>query len=59
MFLLTRLGLVRDEYQQARGEEVEAEQHADGALCTHVTNTVAIRPQGYKSQPGAYTPPEV
>jgi acyl-coenzyme A thioesterase PaaI-like protein len=32
---------------------------ADGELCTHVTNTVAIRPKGYKSQNGAYTPPEV
>lgn len=31
---------------------------ADGLLCTHVTNTVAIRPRGYKSQAGAYTPPE-
>jgi len=30
---------------------------ADGELCTHVTNTVAIRPKGYKSQAGAYTPP--
>lgn len=30
---------------------------ADGVLCTHVTNTVAIRPKGYKSQNGAYTPP--
>ncbi len=31
----------------------------DGLLCTHVTNTVAIRPKGYKSQNGAYTPPKV
>ena len=31
---------------------------ADGVLCTHVTNTVAIRPKGYKSQNGAYTPPK-
>jgi len=29
----------------------------DGALCTRVSNTVAIRPKGYKSQDGAYTPP--
>jgi len=29
---------------------------ADGLLCTHVTNTVAIRPKGYRSQNGAYTP---
>lgn len=32
---------------------------ADGELCTHVTNTVAIRPPGYKSQHAAYTPPAV
>ena len=30
---------------------------ADGVLCTHVTNTVAIRPKGYLAQSGAYTPP--
>jgi acyl-coenzyme A thioesterase PaaI-like protein len=30
---------------------------ADGVLCTHVTNTVAIRPKGYKSHNGAYSPP--
>ena len=30
---------------------------ADGVLCTHVTNTVAIRPKGYLSQRGAYTAP--
>ena len=30
---------------------------ADGVVCTHVTNTVAIRPKGYKSQNGAYSPP--
>lgn len=29
---------------------------ADGVLCAHVTNTVAIRPKGYRSQNGAYTP---
>lgn len=28
---------------------------ADGVLCTHVTNTVAIRPMGYRDQHGAYT----
>ena len=28
---------------------------ADGVLCTHVTNTVAIRPKGYNAQKGAYT----
>jgi len=31
---------------------------ADGLLCTRVINTVAIRPKGYKSQHGAYTPPK-
>jgi hypothetical protein len=29
----------------------------DGTQCTHVRATVAIRPKGYKSQDGAYTPP--
>jgi len=27
----------------------------DGVLCTHVTNTVAIRPKGYRDQSAAYT----
>lgn len=31
--------------------------HANGLLCTHVTNTVAIRPKGYLAISGAYTPP--
>lgn len=31
---------------------------ADGTLCTHVVATVAIRPKGYRAQPGAYTPAE-
>jgi acyl-coenzyme A thioesterase PaaI-like protein len=30
---------------------------ADGVLCTHVTNTVAIRPKGYLSRNSAYTAP--
>lgn len=29
---------------------------ADGELCTAVQATVAIRPRGYRSQPGAYSP---
>ena len=28
----------------------------DGVLCTRVRNTVAIRPKGYKSRSGAYSP---
>jgi acyl-coenzyme A thioesterase PaaI-like protein len=28
----------------------------DGVLCTHITNTVAIRPKGYKAVQGAYSP---
>lgn len=31
---------------------------ADGLLCTQVTNTVAIRPRGYRAQAAAYIPPE-
>lgn len=31
---------------------------ADGMRCTHIHATVAIRPKGYKSQDGAYTPPD-
>lgn len=27
----------------------------DGTLCTEITNTVAIRPKGYKNQNGAYS----
>jgi len=30
---------------------------ADGLQCTRVRATVAIRPRGYRSQDGAYTPP--
>ncbi len=30
----------------------------DGTLCTHINATVAIRPRGYRAQPGAYTPTE-
>lgn len=29
---------------------------ADGSQCTLVRATVAIRPRGYRAQPGAYTP---
>ena len=31
---------------------------ADGTQCTHINATVAIRPKGYRAQPGAYTPAE-
>lgn len=30
----------------------------DGVLCSVITNTVAIRPKGYRSQQGAYIAPE-
>jgi len=29
---------------------------ADGVMCTRIRNTVAIRPKGYKSRSGAYSP---
>lgn len=29
---------------------------ADGTQCTHINATVALRPRGYRAQPGAYAP---
>lgn len=63
------LRFVFDPAQEARIREELREQgrstpvfeygyyRADGVLCTLIRATVAIRPQGYRSQQGAYTPP--
>jgi acyl-coenzyme A thioesterase PaaI-like protein len=49
---------IRDELQTAGRSTPSFEYayyRADGALCTQITATVAIRPKGYRAKHGAYT----